>query len=296
MNVTSLECMENVYEFVKNINQGTNYFIYSRPNLLNTLDEIIQIINESAGSKKLLLRAEKDVDMLKFAGYTVQDNLHVLICNDKPSSLPVLSEDSLLLKNFMSQAFNYKNLIRFDLDPSLYRYAKKLASNKLIFGVDSLGAFFNGAEKELSIYEQITKAYYAGEDTIEFNAMNTSIATIRCYTSTLSKMSGKKIKCAIKTGVITVFLKPLTKKDELKRKVQYILNELDDEKQGFDLLREMLNESNIEYKEIAINNSIPVTSSAYIVNGIPVSAEEWMKQPIWVRQGYATEEDMNNDF
>lgn len=299
MNVARLESKENVYEFMRNIKYGTNHFKCSEDNLISFLNDIKEIINESCGSKKLLLKYEKDADMLEFAGYTLDDNLCMIVCNEQSELLPSLSKDSLLIRYFLSKAFNSKSLVRFDLDPSLYRYAKKIASNKLIFGVDDEGAFFNGAEKELSVYDKMINAFRAGNDTIEFNSENTSIATIRCYTSTLSKMSGRKIKCAIKEGMITVYLKPITKKDELKRKVQYLLNEFDTEKEGFDLLREILHESTqltVNTETIKIQGSLPVIASPYMLNGIPVSPQEWMQQPIWIRQGYATEKEMNDDF
>jgi len=250
MNVENLENLDDVNLFLTKISYGKFYFTCNKQVLIKELKQHLAIVNEISGSEKLKIEKETDEELLNYNDYSLSDDIQSVVSSLDRSEIDVFLEKYETITDALDFAFCQKKTVYFELDYSLYRYAKKMGSKlKVAFGVDDKGPFFNGSEKELNTYEKIIRAFRNGDDIIEFSAETTSIATVRCYVSTISKMCNRKIKCGVKNGNITVFLKPVTKEQELKREIQYKINEFDHLSDAIAVLHELLAES-VELKRI----------------------------------------------
>lgn len=243
MKVQTLDNRTDMIKFISNLNYGQNYIYKPKDFLFEDIQERVFIINKSLNSDSLRFEKVEDKILLEFNGYLLEHNIWSVISCIENKLIPVLSEDSYCIKKFAQKAFNDKEVIFFDLDKSLYSYARKLNfNNKVNFAILNGKACFNGLEKQLSVFKRIEHAYYSGEDTIDFDTKTTSISTVRCYASTLSNLSGKKIKCSSRDGLITVFFKEEDRHSQLKRKLGYLLNEFEEDADAIDFLLMMVAE------------------------------------------------------
>lgn len=240
----------DIKELISGLSYGQNYILNPSENLCENIEERIFIINKSCNSEPLRLEKITDEVFLEFEGYSVEDNIWSIISSVENNQIPVLSDDSYSIKTFAQKAFNNKEVVFFNLDPSLYAYAKKLNfGNKISFSCINNRPCFNGLEKQPSVYKKIEHAYHAGEETIDFDPKTVSIATLRCYASTLSNLSGKKIRCSMKDGLITIFFKEEDRLSQLKRKFGYLLSEFEEDSDAIDFLKLLISDMESKSKD-----------------------------------------------
>lgn len=237
--IIELKNEQNVIDFVSNVDYGSTYFICKNKDILSFVDSSLKILNESIGSLSLRYEPERLTDMLEFYNCTVDIGLFKVISSLKKEMIPELSEDSFFMLKYMNDAFNNKRQVRLYLDESLYSYAKKISKKDLLFGHDQESAFFIGAKKELRVYDQIKESFYRGEDFVKFDLNLVSVSTIRCYTSTLSKMSGNKFRCNISEGSVIVYFKPMSELHDSENKIRSILKMFKNNDQKFNFLMSM---------------------------------------------------------
>jgi hypothetical protein len=265
----------------------------------------LKVINESLSAQVVRYEPEQLVDVLEMYGRKYDDGLFKIISTRTKDKLPNLSEDSYNMHKFLNDAFNNKRKVNFYLDPSLYSYAKRLAKKDLIFDVDDVSAFFWGVNKELSVYDKIKKAFYSGEDSIKFDVKTVSVATVRCYASTLSQMSGNKFRTKILNGFVTVFFKPLTDYECTKNAIIPMLSFLKTNQEKFDFLIYVAaefkeNNSNAVDQQNPLQNQIlpkqePIFTGRKLY-GKPVSEEEYRAAENWQRLGFASKYNWENDI
>lgn len=316
--IENLQNESNVLSFIDRIEYGSNYFISKNDDSLFFLDNCVKILNASVGSNAVRVVEEKAIDMLEFYGYSIGDGLHNIICTLDKKNIPDLSEDSYNMLSFMNDAFNNKRISRLDLDPSLFSYAKKLAKKDVMFDVDLDSPFFIGTKKNTSIYDQIKQAFYRGDNSIKFDVNEVSISTVRCYTSTLSKMSGNKFRCNIIEGFVTVQFKPMTNIEDARMRIAFILKSFKTKKESKAVLvsliemfsddNEVISDSDTEKIDDRMAQYIKSSQSVYVpktnddlntgykLYGKYVSKDEYAAATMWQRQGYASEYNMNNDI
>ena len=263
MKVQTIKTKEDMILFISKLSYGQNFIHKPNDYLFKSIEERLFIMNKSRNSESFRLEEITDLVLLEFHGYSSENNIYSIISTVENENLPILSEDSYNIKSFAQKAFNNKEMVFFNLDQSLYDYVKKSDfGKKANFLIVNGKPCFNGLEKQLSVYKRIEHAYYSNEESIDFDAKNTSIATVRCYTSTLSNISGKKIKCSAKDGVITVFFKEENRHSMLKRKFRHLLNEFEEDSDAIDFLTELIldiKQKNIS--EIEIKSPIESTFS-----------------------------------
>lgn len=307
-NIKTLENESDVLSFLNKISYGTTYFVSKNNDAISFLDNCVDLINKSLDKKSLRIEDEKLIDELRFRGFNFGDGLKKVISGVQKEEIPVLSEDSYYIRKYMTQAFNEKRQVRFNLDKSLYNYAKKLAKNNLVFDVDDDGPFFLAHGKTMSIYDQIVQAFYKEEDSISFDVKKVSVSTIRCYASTISKMSGNKVKCNISNGLVTVQFKLLSEREELKNKIIPLLElfKSNNEKKSFliELAAEFIE---IDTSKAPLKNTsntisrVPETITeptlfTYTLYGKQVSKEEYNNAERWQRLGFASQYNWENEI
>lgn len=314
--IENLQNESNVLSFIDRIVYGSNYFISKNDESLLFLDNCVKILNASVGSNAVRVVEEKAIDMLEFYGYSIGDGLHNIICTLDKKDLPDLSEDSYNMLSFMNDAFNNKRMSRLDLDPSLFSYAKKLAKKDVMFDVDVDSPFFIGTKKNTPVYDQIKQAFYRGDNSIKFDINEVSVSTVRCYTSTLSKMSGNKFRCNIIEGFVTVQFKPITDIEDARMRISFILNSFKTKKESKAVLISLIDRFNDEDEVISDSDTekidarmaqyikssqsvgVPKTNddlnTGYKLYGKYVSKDEYSAAEIWQRQGYASEYNMEH--
>jgi len=290
--VKKIVTFSDVMAFAGSIDYGASYFICKDQEVSIFLKDAFKIINGSIGREVTRVVEEKSIEELEFRNMTLSDGLCKVICSVKNDVIPALNEDSFFLFRYMNQAFYTGEMVSFELHESLYKYAKKQAIKDIVFGVSDGSAYFVKSKNKKSIYESIKESFYNGEDNIKFDLKDTSVATVRCYASTISKFSGVKFRCNIVDSEIVVYFKPLSLMDEGKNKIITILkNNFNDNSQVQMLLNELL----LMFPN-KLPDPIPATERIYTHNGKNFTAQEWMKQPIWVRQGYVSEYNMENEI
>lgn len=308
--IENLQNESDVISFIDKIKYGSTYFISKNNDVISFIDNCVAIINESLNKKALYLEEEKFIDELEFRNCRLGDGLYKIVSNVDKEAIPDLNIDSYYIDKKLNEAFNTKAKVRISLDQSLHKYAKKIAKNNVIFDVDENGPFFLGTVKLKSIYDQITEAFYSGNDYISFDVKKVSVATVRCYTSTISKMSGKKFRCNIDENFVVVRFKPMTDYEEVKSKIIPILKTF-----NTDLgIRNFLNELSKEYLEVKNdtvineNNSVNresknsenleniIKSVSRELYGKPVTEEEYLNAKNWQRLGFASEYNWENDI
>jgi len=305
--IKKLESESDVINIIETIDYGSTYFICENEEILSFVDNCLKVINESLSAQVVRFESEKLIDILEAHGRNYDDGLYKIISSRPKDKLPVLSDDSYNILKFLNDAFNNKRKVNFYLDPSLYDYAKRLSKKDVVFDTDDVSAFFWGINKELSIYDQIKKAFYSGEDSIKFDVNAVSVATVRCYTSTLSKMSGNKFRCNIIDGFVTVYFKPLNDFDDARNRILPIIGVFKTKEKKFEFLMSLAAEFNTS---LLVNNNIvghkkeiispDVVSGENIsirkLYGKPVSEEEYKNAENWQRLGFASEYNWENDI
>jgi len=280
---------ENVLSFINKIDYGSNYFISNDNETLIFIKDCCKIINASLDNQVVRIEEEKAIDELEFRGFKFGEGLHKIVCSVKKDDLLNLSDDSYMMFKYIKEAFNSESMVKLYLDDSLHSYAKKQAKKDLIFGLDNEIPFFIKAKKKLNVYEQIKQSFYNGEDYIKFDFKTTSVATVRCYASTISNMAGVKFRCSIVDGFITVYFKPISIEQDAENKIIPIL------KNAFktnEKIKNFLDGLIANFQP----NSNPIIEAGFEYNGKVYDHSEWAKQPIWIRQGYESEYNMENDI
>lgn len=295
--IEKLESDNDVLRLINIIDYGSTYFICENENVISFLDSCVKVINESLGVKTVRFERETLVDVLEMYEVKNGHGLFKIISSRSREQLPMLSDDSFNIHKFLNEAFNDKKKVYLSLDPSLYGYAKKLAKKDLIFDVDDDGPFFLGVNKELSVYEKIKNAFYSGKESIKFDAKTVSVATVRCYASTLSQMSGNKFRTRIVDGFVTVYFKPLSDKDEAKNKITAILNFLDTKQEKILFLTGLAYE--IEANDVIDDSKAKKSEAPKLerkLYGKVVSEEEYINAENWQRLGFASKYNWENDI
>lgn len=307
--IQKLENESDVINFIDRIDYGSIYFIAKNVDVISFIDNCMKVINASLGAQVVRYEPEQLVDMLQMYGMTFGDGLYKIISTRSKDQIPELSDDSYNIAKFLNDAFNNKRLVRLDIDQSLYPYAKRLAKKDVLFDVDSTGPFFWGVNKEKSVYDQIKQAFYNGEDSIKFDVKTVSVATVRCYTSTLSKMSGNKFRCNIIDGFVTVQFKPISDEQDAVNRIIPVLSIFKSNDEKFNFLMRIAAEfkdnddivvfppktSTIETNNITANvPEIP----AFIpkLYGKEVSLDEYKNAENWQRIGFASKYNWENDI
>jgi len=224
--VLNLENERDVLNFVSIIDYGSNHFVCKDDEILNFVKNCATILNEAYGSVSFRIEKEELVDMLEFYEVKRNDGLYRFVSSIEKEFLPNLHDDSFYMVKYMNQAFNEKRRVRLSLDDSLFKYARKMAKNDVVFDTDEDSPFFMCAKRELSIYEQIKRSFYRGDDYIKFDSENISVATVRCYASTISKLSGKKFRCNIDEGYVTIYFKKISDSEDAEKRIIQILENL----------------------------------------------------------------------
>ena len=243
MYVQQLTNEESINDFIDKIEYGINYFAYKNQQTYRDVCEKTDIINAVIGHKQLFVKVEYNEILLTQHGYSPADKIHIVFSELDGKDLPKTHNNCFKIRDYFYEAYNSKGVVYFEIPDSVAKFAKSISTSKVSFGKDENGYFYNGIEKEISTYKKMENAFYAGEEIIEFDKAEVSSQTVRCYASAISNASGVKIKCSVLDGVITVFLKPLTRKQSLKRKLVHILNECDAEIEAFEVLNEIIQEN-----------------------------------------------------
>ena len=304
--IKKLETEADVINIIETIDYGSTYFICENEDIISYLEDCLRVINESLSAQVVRFEQEGLIDILNDYGRKYGDGLCKIISSRPKDKLPELSEDSYNIRKFLNDAFNNKRKVNFYLDPSLHNYAKRLAKKDVMFDVDDVSAFFWGVNKELSVYDQIKKAFYSGEDSIKFDVQTVSVATIRCYTSTLSKMSGNKFRCNIVEGFVIVYFKPISDVEDARNRIIPILKTLKSKEAIRLFLTGLILEFTYsETEKEALSNTKEFPKPATIPEGVsivrrlygkPVSEEEYRSAANWQRAGYASEYNWENDI
>jgi hypothetical protein len=223
--------MENVIKLGYNdvelllptLTYGSVFVAYADGKTRDWLLECLTVTNRYLGLEVLEESQAKDDFQKPIEG------VYRLLHRERGLAIPILTEDDYNVRLYARKAAENRSKVTFNLDSKLFKLASQVAvGNGVRFVTENGFQYFSGESKEMSISKQIDKAYRSGVPSISFDTFDVSIPTIRCYTSNLSTTYGKKFKCKVSGGKVTVWFKELSKKDQTEEKIEKVFLEMEE--------------------------------------------------------------------
>jgi len=291
MNEKILITTENYFEVFNSLKYGYIYVTYKDEESSILFNQMITVMNEYFDSWVVEQKEAVISDMEN--GLWVDkkvEGVYQIIYKSYYKELPILHKDNYDIEKLAIEASKNNEIVYIkEFEPKLIKYAKKISKKH---DVKFIGNGFNGKIKSTSVKFQIESAFMSGKNFVSFLASEYSAQSVRNQASSYSSILGRKIRVELKVGEIIVHLKEKNELDLLMENAKEIFNRI-----GV-LLGE---EKRDLFFESFLNTNKPNTASITIeagfeYNGKVYDHSEWAKQPIWIRQGYESEYNMENDI
>lgn len=221
----------NIYSFMNTIEYGSNLIVYNNESFRKIMQDNLSVLCEilEPGALEEIPHADLDLIEGEYRQVLIPGTFNILY-RIRGEEIPQLKECDFRVKDILDDAvISRAKSVRFDLDVRLHKYAARLAKKYGVrFGHDQGLQYFDGSVKELPVSVRIENAFNEGRENISFDAKETRIATVRQYTSTLNSILGKKFRCTLDKGIITVHFNALSRESEFISKLDKLFNEYPD--------------------------------------------------------------------
>jgi len=298
---------ENYIDVIHGLKYGYKTVIYENDHVHILVLEMIESINEFTG--KCTLREDFEYIDESINGEWVSiktDNVYRLISSSYENNIPVLHDNNYKIEQFAIKAKKESIFLVIDnFETALTKYAKRIA---IKYNVKFTGSGFNGKANSLPVKRQIENAFLSGKYNISFPCDTYNPQTIRNYASVYGNLIGQKLKVEITKGLLTVHFKELDETTKLLNSARDIFDKIGlkigkNERNKFFYNLLGAEKSTLELpepiKSTQYNSDEPVVEIPKfvpVVNGKEVSIDEWKKQPIWIRQGFVSEYNMDKEI
>ena len=200
----------NCFKFAELIKYGQNTIMFEDEQVEDIVKKQAETINEML--KLNLFRVENLVENYLendvWVTHEIPGYFNIICSNrDNRIDIPVLSNDDLNLIGLAEKAQKNKEGVKININERLYPKAKKIAKEKNIkFKIFEEYQYFDGKQKNTSVYSQIEQALLDGKDSISFNKLDVRPQTVRVHACSIGKFNQKKLSVSTDGENVTVWL------------------------------------------------------------------------------------------
>jgi len=210
----------NIYSFVNSLKYGINSLSIDKAIKRDEFFNILETYN---------LACSAEIMRFRQLGNEFENDIFEIIVTERDYVFPVLNEHDFLLDSLAKFAFRGKNIYNLSINPVMIKHAFKIGKrNGVKFIQNGDEYMFSGLSKEKPVSTQITDAYFRGDTNIRFELNKHVATTLRCYASNIGSIHGKKFRCSVGNGVMTIWFKEPNPKDAFEEEIKTVIERFTD--------------------------------------------------------------------